>query len=338
MPGWHEATKALQQAGTVQLVGIIQEQHPDRCRLFVQWKQMGWPILVDSFNETGSKVVPNVWAVDEHGVVRQKLRRPDVDTLQREFLSVTFDAPKTKGEEAKPGSLPEAVQAFRRGVTLRRRDESEERRPGDFASAIAEWKRALALDPDHYIWRRRIQQYGPLLDKPYAFYDWVDTARAEIKARGEVPHPLRVEPRGSELAGKEVAQAPAPPAHPDPTGKVTRDDKLIEVEVVLVPHTSGGRAHRVHLLFRPASGTHWNNEAEPLRVWLDLPQGWQADRRFVEVSAPKAATSGEPRRVEFDLRPSPGGGALTLSAFYNVCTDADGACLFRRRDLELRID
>ena len=26
------------------MVGIIQEQHPDRARLFMQWKEMGWPI------------------------------------------------------------------------------------------------------------------------------------------------------------------------------------------------------------------------------------------------------------------------------------------------------
>ena len=146
MPGWHEATKALQKAGKVQLVGIIQEQHPDRCRLFMQWKQMGWPILVDSFNLTGSKVVPNVWAIDEHGVARKKLRRPDLDQLQREFLSVAFEAPNArvpKAEREKPDSTDEAVRAFRRGVTLLRRHESDDHRPGDFANAIAEWKRAL---------------------------------------------------------------------------------------------------------------------------------------------------------------------------------------------------
>ena len=28
----------------VQLVGLIQEQHPERCALFMQWKQMDFPI------------------------------------------------------------------------------------------------------------------------------------------------------------------------------------------------------------------------------------------------------------------------------------------------------
>jgi len=32
------------------MVGIIEEQHPDRAQLFMQWKQMGWPVMVDSLN------------------------------------------------------------------------------------------------------------------------------------------------------------------------------------------------------------------------------------------------------------------------------------------------
>ena len=32
VPGWHEATKKLQQEGKFQMVGIIEEQHPDRAR------------------------------------------------------------------------------------------------------------------------------------------------------------------------------------------------------------------------------------------------------------------------------------------------------------------
>ena len=63
MPGWHEATKQLQQDGKVQMVGIIQEQHPDRCRLFMQWKQMDWPILVDSLDLLGVSGVPLTVAI-----------------------------------------------------------------------------------------------------------------------------------------------------------------------------------------------------------------------------------------------------------------------------------
>ena len=58
MPVWHEATRRLQDEGRVTMVGIIQEQHPDRARLFMQWKQMRWPIMIDALNELEVAVVP----------------------------------------------------------------------------------------------------------------------------------------------------------------------------------------------------------------------------------------------------------------------------------------
>ena len=57
-------------------MGIIQEQHPDRCRLFMQWKQMDWPILVDALNLYGVSAVPITYAIDEAGVVRAVNPKP----------------------------------------------------------------------------------------------------------------------------------------------------------------------------------------------------------------------------------------------------------------------
>ena len=122
------------------------------------------------------------------------------------------------------------------------RHESAGRRPGDFQAAIDAWGRALELDPNQYIWRRRIEQYGPRLAKPYAFYDWVAQAKAEISRRGETPVPLAVEPYGSELAGpvRDVLAEASAPFEPDPKGQIHRDEqRLIEAEVVVVP---GGSA------------------------------------------------------------------------------------------------
>ena len=56
------------------MVGIIQEQHPDRAALFMQWKEMGWPIMVDSYNLLKAPYVPISLAIDEQGVVQQALR------------------------------------------------------------------------------------------------------------------------------------------------------------------------------------------------------------------------------------------------------------------------
>ncbi|MHC4235358.1 MAG: TlpA family protein disulfide reductase, partial [Planctomycetota bacterium] len=67
----------MQQQGKLQMLGIIQEQHPERCRLFMQWKQVDWPVLTDPLNLLGVGVVPITLAIDEHGVVRAVLRKPD---------------------------------------------------------------------------------------------------------------------------------------------------------------------------------------------------------------------------------------------------------------------
>ena len=71
---------------------------------------------------------------------------------------------------------------FHLGVAYRKRYDSDHRQPEDFQMAVEHWGKALDIDPNQYIWRRRIQQYGPRLDKPYSFYDWVGEARREIMA------------------------------------------------------------------------------------------------------------------------------------------------------------
>ena len=78
-------------------------------------------------------------------------------------------------------AYPRAVQIepedgpthFHLGVTYRKRYDSDHRQLEDFRKAVEHWDQALDIDPNQYIWRRRIQQYGPRLDKPYSFYDWV---------------------------------------------------------------------------------------------------------------------------------------------------------------------
>ena len=93
MPGWHEATEQLQADGAIQMVGIIQEQHPDRARLFMQWKEMGWPILVDSYDLLEVPVVPLTLAIDESGIIRKRLRGVQDGALAASFVDETFGKP-----------------------------------------------------------------------------------------------------------------------------------------------------------------------------------------------------------------------------------------------------
>ena len=74
----------------------------------------------------------------------------------------------------------------------------------NFDEAAKFWSEALAANPNQYIWRRRIQQYGPRQDKPYPFYDWIETAQREIRERGEQPIELSADLTASH--GKLIGQ------------------------------------------------------------------------------------------------------------------------------------
>jgi hypothetical protein len=391
VPGWHERTKELQQQGKVLMVGITQEQHSERCRLFMQWKKMEWPVLVDSLDLLDVSVVPITLLIDEHGIIRAKA--PKGSDLE-EFLALSYEPPE---DAAEPGALPllgslrtrarqvdsgpawlaygdalflwggearldEMVGAyeevlrlsldpgrahFRLGTVLRRRFESIHRRPGDFRAAVEQWQAALDLDPNQYIWRRRIQQYGPRLDKPYPFYDWVARAREEITARGDTPVPLPVDPVGAEIARPARSFPAVGERHeePDPQSRIRRDPgRFIVVETTVVPaRVAPGESVRVHVALRPVTEkkAHWNNEAKALVVWVDPGQGVTVDRQYLSVANPDQEVSQETRKLEFEVRLPEGaeGTALQVPAYalYYVCEDVDGTCLYRRQDITVTI-
>jgi tetratricopeptide (TPR) repeat protein len=402
VPVWHKGTAKWVKEGKLVLLGVTQEQHPDRCRLLAQWQGLGWPILHDPINVLGPSAVPVLVAIDEHGIVRST--RPRLDTFETDFLGKSFpdeargggpprrltpDVPSGRagpdfealrrraekegrstawrdlgdalalwgGEERVSAALDaytraaklapkDAATQFRLGVCYRRRYESGQRQAGDFQAAVDRWSRALDLDPNQYIWRRRIQQYGPRLDKPYAFYDWVSVAEKEITARGEKPVALRVRPGGAEMAQPLKAfPAKAPPARPpDPEGKVRRDNKgLIRAEVTVVPpHARPGQAVRIHVVLRPDARhkAHWNNEAEPLRLWLGPPEGWQVAQRLLVGPRVKKAVTEEERALDFEVKaPAGARGKARLSAYalYHVCDDDGGQCRFLRLDIPIEV-
>ena len=351
------------------MAGIIQEQHPDRARLFMQWKKMDWPIMVDALNLLGVAAVPITLLIDEHGIIR--FVQPSEEDFQ-DFLRSSYS--RDKGSRRAIDELPgdatflwedvarvgDAIDAyrgalktetagpihFRLGVAYRRRYDSAYRREGDFASAVEHWGRALAIDPNQYIWRRRIQQYGPRLTKPYSFYDWVSEARQEIEAWGEVPSFLAAEPGGAEFAypAESFSTADSLEEEPDPRGRIRRDEEgLIRAETTVVPSIMvAGESVRVHVVFRPNLDikAHWNNEVDDLVFWVDAPEGWEVDPRYLSVSIPPEPVSQEGRRVEFELKsPASASGIAKISpyALYYVCEDVNGTCLFRRQDLPLSI-
>lgn len=244
------------------------------------------------------------------------------------------------------GSNPKDGDAhFRLGTCYRMRYESSQRRPADFQRAVDHWTRARQIRPNQYIWRRRIEQYGPRLAKPYPFYDWVGTASAAVQARGEQPVALDTLPTDSEMARpvrRFDAETQATP--PNPLDGIQSDTQaLVLSEVTVVPpRVKPEKTVRVHVSLRPNDKlkAHWNNEAEPLTLWLELPPAWQAQPQRLVASQPNQPESSEARTLEFELRsPASAKGLcrLTAHAWYYVCEDLGGACRFLHQAIPVAV-
>ena len=367
MPVWHAALEPYEKAGKVAVVAIVQDQHPDRARLFMQWKRIGWPVLADRLDLLNLDTVPLTVAVDEYGIVRfSELPMSASKTVGDTFINQTYPKPAApppvdRGRFESFHTWTAAIDAFERdidhhpddgpaqfrlGSAYRARYDSADRRATDFADAERHWARALEIDPNRYIWRRRVQQYGPRMAEPYAFFDWIRDARTDIAARGETPIALAVEPGDSEFEKPDphVASAKAPATEPDPRGRIRRDTgEYIAVESTVVPtDPSAGDTVRVHVTFRPNTRTkaHWNNSADALVYWMKPPTDAAGGRAIV---APNAATevSQETRTVEYDVQIPAGSAGRRLTvpgyALYYVCEDVNGVCMYRRHDITVTI-
>ncbi|MFT4550874.1 MAG: hypothetical protein ACI8XO_000802 [Verrucomicrobiales bacterium] len=373
MPGWHAKTKDLVARGELTVLGIVEEQHPDRAKLFMQWQQMGWKVLSDPLNLLGVDAIPHTFLIDEHGIIRfknprsadfesflatdyqkpAKIDRPDispaVDSAEHSLLwggEAALDEAVGQLEKRTAARPADAIPFFRLGVAYRMRFDSTERQPGDFPKAVAAWRKALELNPSQYIWRRRIQQYGPRLDKPYSFYDWVNEAREVIIARGEIPHRLAAEPGGSEFASsREAKNSSGTASHPDPGGKIPRDTlELVQVEQTVVPSTDKSKpAFRVHLRFRPSGSkkVHWTNDAGALAFFAEMNPLVKIIDQQPPPARPEELTTDEERSVEFEVRPAGDSAqlppSLTGAAFYYVCEDVNGVCQYLRQDIEIQL-
>lgn len=246
-----------------------------------------------------------------------------------------------EGDE-NPANL--GIVNFRLGVAFRRLFDlcsDAEKDPKDFSRASAAWSRALAQNPNQYIWRRRIQQYGPRQIKPYPFYDWVDQAQTDIAKRGETPIKLSVPLSGAEIAqpNRQFAQASDAPTNPDPESRITKDEEnLIQFDATVVPTAvKPGQSVRVHLRFTPKEGK-WNNESDEMLVWLNPSDSGQHATFQLSHPNAKTAASTEPRSVEFEFKTSADAKSdIELSGYvlYYVCKTEEGQCIYMRQDFKI---
>jgi len=390
VPGWHQVTESYRKDGKIKLVGIIQEQHPERARLFMQWKQMHWPIMVDALNLLYVSAVPIVLLIDEFGIVRQvNPRLSEAKNVLEQFVNSEYNVAENQSRALKadsnlqfnsesaetatelvlwdsPAQIDAAISLYKKaisetpdigdlyfklGVTYRMRYDLASQKVADFQLAVKYWLKALEINPNQYIWRRRIQQYGPRMDKPYPFYDWIFKARQEIIARGEKPSKLLIEPGGAEYAQpdqifqRSESNSTGLKNEPDSAGKISLDQgELIKISSVVVPATSGKIfTARVHLEFRPVERikVNWNNEAADLLVWLNPPPGWEVSPRQLTFPNPPQAVTGEVRKLEFELKSSGKSPASTVTipayALYYVCEGVNGTCLYRRQNILIQV-
>lgn len=396
---WSEKTKHLVADGQLAVIGVVQEQHAERARLYQQWKQYSFPIAQDAFTGLGLAVVPVPILLDEHGyVMKTRLKPNDIAALVAEPadapsspaprldpLQLTVDGLKANAPENptinfsiamgdallksnSPESTRKAIQwyesavealgtpdqqrlmgmlQFRIGVAFRTlfdQCSGDAKDPVDFTRASAAWSRALDQNPNQYIWRRRIQQYGPRQIKPYPFYDWVQQAQTEIADRGETPVQLTVPLSGAEVAqpGRQFETTAVNEANPDPDSQIVKDrEGLVQFHATVVPtKVAPGDSVRVHLRFEPRVGK-WNNETDQMQVWInDSNSGTVSASRLVHPNA-KEPSSTETRTFEFEFQTDKNAGQqieLTGYALYFVCKTDDGQCLFLRHDFTVPVE
>jgi len=296
-----------------------------------------------------------------------KATRPDPVALRRHAeQNRSSDAWRQLGDAlvlwGKPADINDAIEAykqaiqikpddgdahFRLGVCYRTRYESKQRLRSDFQTAVDHWTKARQIEPNQYIWRRRIEQYGPRATKPYPFYDWIQVAVRDIRARDEKPVELRVLPTSSEIsnAGSNLGNDQTDVKPPDPQGRILQDEqRLISTEVTVIPpHIKPGRTVRVYVTLRPDEKrkAHWNNEAEPLTLWSAPPPGWKVQPQLVTAPQGIQPETSEPRHIEFEIHAAndaSGTSKVSAYALYYVCEGKSGTCSFLRQDIPITIN
>jgi hypothetical protein len=213
-----------------------------------------------------------------------------------------------------------------------------------FTRAISNWESALQLNPNQYIYRRRIEQYGPRLKKPYSFYDWIHDARRDVSDRGETPQTLLVEPNGAEFAQRaKHMTVDSSSQNPDPQNRITRDREFVQVHVNSVPSKpKPGEVVAVHVGFSVSKTAKWNHETSPLLLWVDDPESnvRLSSQLMKDESQHTTAESRVPLSISFEVQiPDVQQTDIQLNAFalVNICESEGGQCLYRRRDFEINL-
>lgn len=105
-----------------------------------------------------------------------------------------------------------------------------------------------------------------------------------------------------------------------------------EAETAMIDDGKGKLYLGFHL--DPFLGTHWNNQKEPLRFTLDVPDGVKLSIKGGESPKPKVDSDLDPREFLVDVEAWPADKTVRLTVTYAACTDT--ACHEVRQVYELR--
>ena len=154
MPAWNQKLEKYVRDGKLVVLGIAQEQHPQRNQLFTQWHRINWPVLHDPINMMQVTGVPIEVAIDEEGIVRAT--RVKAETLERDFINKTFSAEGAKASKPVKAKRPDLAALRRRAEQTRL--SSAWRELGDAMvlwegvakvdDAIEAYRQAIGIRPD----------------------------------------------------------------------------------------------------------------------------------------------------------------------------------------------
>ena len=371
LPVWYKAAKPLIDSGELAMLGVVQEQHAERALLYRQWKKFEFPIVQDATTSLDLAVVPVPVLVDEHGVVRNTRPRPrdlvgfvkgkfnengpvpiarrlnEVDKLIDEGNRLLhesryrrLDAAMKQFKQALKIEPDNGKAKFSLGVVHRMRFDSQKASEGDFEQAARLWSEALAINPNQYIWRRRIEQYGPRLGKPYPFYDWIDDAVAEIRQRGETPVRLTVNLTGTETARPARKFSPDENAeNPDPESQIIQSEAgLVQLTSSTVPAIAKpGSVVRAHLNLKALKGK-WNDEAGPISVWIDETSSGTPENRAIKFDKNSAIVQRDTRNIDFEFKLDKKSEQNAIRGFvlFHICDD-EGVCFYYRKNFQIDV-
>lgn len=357
-------TALIDPAGVVRALDVDLADMDALRALVVRVGQAGAPAVTDAGNATGGEGAPGATApgvaasepylspalVAAHGahpegsvdaaraaLSRVLWLRGDADPRAALCVAVAVLERRAAAADASP------YDRLRAGLLRRFRSDLGLGEPGDLGAACEHWRAAATLHPAHAVLARPLQQFGPRLAKPEAFYAWLERARYELEERGEKLLPLRVALTEAEQVEPSTAlpRLAETELAPDPEREVVADEaNLCRVEGAAVPLAAPGEVAtaRVHLTLSPIATAQLDPDAPAPVAWIVVPQGWGIDRNHHSFALSPVDPARRSAALDFEVLAPAGVTQGAVRGYVLVhLFDREGRRVYVRRELHVPI-